>query len=151
MFQHAWISFMRTCCIIMFISSIFLNLLLQPLDLLLMTNMSLFDQFIGITNHVIMNIEHSGGGNIMIKVVVVYLFNFFQCVHKSMGDVLVELICSIELRGSNILDLGERFENEFKLGVEVGNLLIDLGIKLSNSLIEGINLGNRSSNVVSEF
>ena len=77
MFQHAWISFMRTCCIIMFISSIFLNLLLQPLNLFLMTNM--LDEFFCSRNHVIMNSKHCiGNGDVMIKIIFVAFLNFFQ-------------------------------------------------------------------------
>lgn len=117
-----------------------------------MTNMNLLDQFVGNTNHVIRNLEHSGGvGDVMIEVVVVFLFDLFQSMLESEVNELVEWICSIEFVGGDIFDLRETFENEFKLGVKTDNIMIHLGVKLCYIIIERVNFGNNRSNVVSEF
>lgn len=81
-----------------------------------MTNMSLFDHFISIIDHVFMNLEHSvGGGDMMIKAVVVFMFNLFQSVLDLEGNKLAKLIFSFEFRGASIFDPRESFENDFKL------------------------------------
>lgn len=117
-----------------------------------MTNVSLLDEFIGSTDHIVMNPLHSGGGgHMMIEVLIVFLFDFLQSVLKVEGNELVKLICSIEFARASIIDHIERFENEFNLGVEDGNLLIDIRIKLCNGFVKRVNFGNNKCNIISEF
>lgn len=86
----------------------------------------------------------------VIKDVVKFLFNFIQSMLEAKRNELAKLICLIEFRGAKFFDLGERFENESKFGVEAGNLMINLGVKLSYRFVEGMNLGNNTSNIVLE-
>lgn len=94
-------------------SILFVNLLFESLNLLPMTNMSLLDEFVGSINHVVMNLEHDGGcRNMMVKTIIVFFFNLFDCVHEAKGNELVEIIGSVNFRGSSSLDLGKRFTDK---------------------------------------
>lgn len=76
-----------------------------------MTNMSLFNKFVGSNDNVIMDLEHDkSGGDVMIEVVFVAFLCFFQGSLEVKRDELVQLICLIKFRGSNNLDLEKRFD-----------------------------------------
>lgn len=65
-----------------------------------------FDQFIGGIDHIIKNLEHcSGGGDMVIKAIVVFLFDFLQSMIESERNKLIKLICFIEFRGARFFDL----------------------------------------------
>lgn len=72
-------------------SILFVNLLFESLNLLPMTNMSLLDEFIGSINHVVMDLEHNSGcGDVMLEIVIILLFNFFDYMLESEGNVRVK-------------------------------------------------------------
>lgn len=75
-------------------------------DDMLFTNVSLLDEYIGSSNHIVMNLKHYvGGGGVVVKTIIIFPLNYFYCVLEMKGNELVELLGSVKFPRSSNLDL----------------------------------------------
>lgn len=113
------------------------DFVLQPIDILVMSNMALLDQLVGGIDHIFMDFDHGRGGvDVVIRAGVVFSRNFFLGVLETQGDEVIKLIWPFYFGRRMLLHLKHGLENNFKLGIMVGDLVINIRIEIRHRFIE---------------